>query len=166
MTSKIKSLIPLVFASALFSVSCSEATSDKSKTPAAPEKPHVHSPDEKPHVHAAENKSAAQPTDHAHDHTPKHGGVITEEAHTDFELVAKSDRIQLFISDHGAKVKLDGGTAKLTLLSSAGKQEVDLKQVDEKFEATGTFKVGAGTKAVAVVTLPGKPAISARFTLK
>jgi len=32
-------------------------------------------------------------------------------------------------------------------------------------EATGSFKVGPGTKAMAVVTVAGKPA-TARFTLK
>ena len=33
-------------------------------------------------------------------------------------------------------------------------------------EAKGAFKVPAGTKAVATVTLVGKPAVSGRFELK
>ena len=35
----------------------------------------------------------------------------------------------------------------------------------DKLEATGSFKVGPGTKAVAIVTVAGKPS-TARFTLK
>jgi hypothetical protein len=34
---------------------------------------------------------------------------------------------------------------------------------DNKLEAKGAFKVAPGTKAVAVVTLAGKPAQSVRF---
>ena len=53
----------------------------------------------------------------------------------------------------------------LTLLTGAEKQEVELKPVGNKLEATGTFKVGPGTKAVAVVTVAGKSA-TARFAIK
>ena len=56
-------------------------------------------------------------------------------------------------------------SAKLTLLSGTEKQEVELKPVGDKLEASGSFKVGPGTKAVAVVTVGGKPA-TARFTMK
>ena len=72
---------------------------------------------------------------HAHEHKPLHGGVVVEVKDMDYELVAKATVIQLYLRDHG------------------------------KLEATGSFKVGPGTKAVAVVTVAGKPA-TARFTLK
>jgi hypothetical protein len=45
------------------------------------------------------------------------------------------------------------------------KQEIELKPAGDKLDAAGSFKVGPGTKAVAVVTIAGKPAV-ARFTLK
>lgn len=51
------------------------------------------------------------------------------------------------------------------MLTGAEKQEVELKPAGDKLEATGSFKVGPGTKAVAVMTINGKPA-TARFTLK
>ena len=60
--------------------------------------------------------------------------------------------------------RISGGV-KLTLLSGTDKQEIELKPAGDKLEATGSFKVGPGTKAVAVVTVAGKPA-TARFTLK
>jgi hypothetical protein len=83
----------------------------------------------------------------------------------DFELVAKPTTIHLHLRDHGKKADVSKATAKLTLLSGTEKQEVELKPVGDKLEATGTFNVGPGTKAVAVVTIAGKPAV-ARFTLK
>ena len=45
------------------------------------------------------------------------------------------------------------------------KQEVELKPVGDKLEAKGSFKVPAGTKVVAVVSLAGKSS-TARFVLK
>ena len=83
----------------------------------------------------------------------------------DFELVAKPSAIQLYLRGHGKSPDLSKATAKVTLLTGTEKQEVELKPVGDKLEATGSFKVGPGTKAVAVVTVAGKPA-TARFTLK
>jgi hypothetical protein len=101
----------------------------------------------------------------ADDHSPKHGGVVTEVKDMDYELVAKSSVVQLYLRDHGKKVDIAKATAKVTLLTGAEKQEVELKPAGDKLEATGSFKVGPGTKAVAVVTVAGKPS-TARFTLK
>jgi hypothetical protein len=67
--------------------------------------------------------------------------------------------------DHGKPADVSKASAKLTLLSGKEKQEVELKPVVDKLEASGTFKVGPGTKAVAVVTVAGKPA-TVRFTMK
>jgi hypothetical protein len=100
-----------------------------------------------------------------HDHKPLHGGVVVEVKDMDYELVAKPTVIQLHLRDHGKAADLTKATAKLTLLTGAEKQEVELKPVGDRLEATGNFKVGPGTKAVAVVTVAGKPA-TARFTLK
>jgi hypothetical protein len=100
-----------------------------------------------------------------HDHSPKHGGVVVEVKDMDYELVAKATLIQLYLRDHGKKADIAKASAKLTLLTGTEKQEVELKPAGDKLEATGSFKVGPGTKAVAVVTVAGKPA-TARFTVK
>jgi hypothetical protein len=100
-----------------------------------------------------------------HDHKPLHGGVVVEVKDMDYELVAKPTVIQLHLRDHGKAADLTKATAKLTLLTGAEKQEVELKPAGDKLEATGNFKVGPGTKAVAIVTVAGKPS-TARFTLK
>lgn len=104
--------------------------------------------------------------DHAHEHKPMHGGVVVEVKDMDYELVAKPTVIQLHLRDHGKPTDVAKASAKLTLLSGAEKQEVELKPAGDKLEATGTFKVGPGTKVVALVTIAGKPAGTVRFALK
>ena len=84
----------------------------------------------------------------------------------DYELVAKPAAIQLHLRDHGKPADVSKASAKLTLLTGTEKQEVELKPAGDKLEATGSFKVGPGTKAVAVVTMSGKPAGTVRFTIK
>ena len=99
-------------------------------------------------------------------HDPKHGGVVTETKAFDAELVATATALQLHLRGHDGKpVDISKSSAKLTLLTGSEKQEVELKPAGDKLEATGSFKVAAGTKAVAVVNHAGKPT-TARFTLK
>jgi hypothetical protein len=100
------------------------------------------------------------------DHKPKHGGVVVASKVMDYELVAKPAAIQLYLRDHGKAADVANASAKLTLLSGSEKQEVELKPAGNKLEATGIFKVGPGTKAVAVVTVAGKAIGTARFVLK
>jgi hypothetical protein len=103
---------------------------------------------------------------HGHEHKPLHGGVVVEVKDVDYELVAQPALLQLFLRDHGKQTDVSKTTAKLTLLSGAEKQEVELKPAGGKLEAAGTFKVGPGTKVVAVVTTAGKPVSTVRFALK
>lgn len=109
--------------------------------------------------------AAGEKHDHAHAHKPMHGGVVVEVKDMDYELVAKATTIQLYLRDHGKPADVSKAIAKVTLLTGTEKQEAELKPAGDKLEATGSFKVGPGTKAVAVVTINGKPA-TARFTLK
>lgn len=108
---------------------------------------------------------AAGKHDHAHDHAPRHGGVVVEVKDLDYELVARPTAIQLYLRDHGQGVDLSKASAKVTLLTGTEKQEVALRPAGNRLEASGSFNVGPGTKAVAVVTVAGK-ASTARFTLR
>lgn len=101
-----------------------------------------------------------------HDHSPKFGGVVVETKAGDVEIVAKPDSIQIHITDHGKAMKLDGAKAKVTLLNGTEKSEAELVHAGDKLEAKGAFKVGKGTKGIAVVTLVGKPPVTARFDVK
>jgi hypothetical protein len=102
---------------------------------------------------------------HSHNPQPLHGGVVVEVKDIEYELVAKPDLVQLHLRDHGKAVDVSQASAKVTLLSGADKQEVELKPAGDKLEAKGSFKVAANTKALAAVSLAGKPT-TARFVLK
>jgi uncharacterized Zn-binding protein involved in type VI secretion len=102
----------------------------------------------------------------AEDHAPKHGGIVVETKAGDLELVAKPELIVIHVSDHGKPMKLSSGSGKVTVFNGNDKSEAPLALVGDKLEAKGNFKVGAGTKVLAEVSLNGKPAASARFTLK
>ena len=100
------------------------------------------------------------------DHSAKHAGIVVATKTLDFEIVAKPDLIQIYVDEHGKALKLDGGKARLTLLNGTEKSEVELLPVGDKLEAKGSFKVAKGTKGIALVTLAGKPAATARFEIK
>ena len=111
---------------------------------------------------AAEDKH-----EHAHEHKSLHGGIVVEASHIDFELVAKADVITLHVRDHGKPAPVKGGSGKLTLLSGATKAEATLAPAgDSSLQARGAFTLGAGTKIVATVQLPGRKPINVRFALK
>ncbi len=103
--------------------------------------------------------------DHTHNPKPLHGGVVVEVKDIEYELVAKPDAVQLYLRDHGKAVDVSKASAKLTLLTGADKQEVELKPVGDKLEARGSFKLAANTKVVALVTLADKSS-TVRFVLK
>ena len=98
-------------------------------------------------------------------HKPLHGGVLKTVKDIDYELVASPTALRLYVRDHGKAVDVSKASAKLTLLTGAEKQEVDLRPSGDKLEATGSFKVVSGTKAVAVLSIGGKQS-TARFVLK
>ncbi|WP_425260412.1 hypothetical protein ACPOLB_06100 [Rubrivivax sp. RP6-9] len=110
--------------------------------------------------------AAGDKHDHAHEHKPLHGGVVVEVKDMDYELVAKPTVIRLHLRDHGKKADVSKASAKVTLLTGTEKQEVELKPAGDRLEATGSFKVGPGTKVVALVTIAGKSAGTVRFALK
>ncbi|MBU3747393.1 MAG: hypothetical protein FGM36_08865 [Burkholderiaceae bacterium] len=99
------------------------------------------------------------------DHKPMHGGILTTVKDIDYELVANPTTLRLYVRDHGKAVDVSKASAKLTLLTGAEKQEVDLKPSDDKLQAAGAFKVGPGTKIIAVISVGGRQS-TARFVLK
>jgi len=115
----------------------------------------------KGHDHARPTGTHAGHADKA-----KYGGVVSVVKDVNYELVAKKDTLALHVVDHGKPADLKGASAKVTLLSTAGKTEVDLAPVDDRLEAKGRFELPAGTKALATVTLPGQPPQAVRFVLK
>ena len=99
-------------------------------------------------------------------HEARFGGIHLESKVMDMEVVAKPEVLQIYVSDHGKPLKIEGGKAKITLLNGAEKSEFELAPAGNKFEAKGTFKVVLGTKGIVLVNLVGKPGTTARFTVK
>ena len=99
-------------------------------------------------------------------HEARHGGIYINNKLVDLEVIAKADLIQVYATEHGKPLKLEGAKAKVTLLNGAEKSEVDLPLVGDKFEAKGAFKVAKGTKGIVLVTLAGMPGTTGRFTVK
>ena len=108
----------------------------------------------------------ALPAFAAEDHAPKHGGVVVETKAGDLELVAKPELIVIHVTDHGKPMKLSSASGKVTVFNGNDKTEAPLALIGDKLEAKGSFKLGAGTKVLADLTVNGKPAVAARFTLK
>ncbi len=102
----------------------------------------------------------------AHEHKPLHGGVVVEASDMDFELVAKADRVALYVRDHGKPAALKGASGKLTLLTGSQKHEAALAEAGDRLEAAGPFVLAAGTKVVATVQLAGRKPANVRFVLK
>ncbi|WP_238897730.1 hypothetical protein [Achromobacter xylosoxidans] len=109
---------------------------------------------------------AAGDHDHAHDHTPLHGGVVSEVWDVDYELVVQPTAAQLYLRDHGQEVNVSDAKAKLVLLNGSQKQEVQLSPTADgsRLESSGTFAVDKDTKAVAQVERGGK-LTNVRFVL-
>lgn len=108
---------------------------------------------------------AAGGHEHGHEHKPLHGGIVTEVKDMDFELVAKSDCVELYLRDHGKPVDVSKASAKLTLLSGSQTQEVNLQADGDRLTIKGSFNISSGTKVIAQVNYAGK-VTNARFVLK
>lgn len=104
--------------------------------------------------------------DHGKDHAPAHGGVVALlENHLDLELVARPDRLQLYLRNEGRPFAPDRASARITLLTGSTRQLSELKPAGDRLEASGQYALASGSKAVVQLSLPGKPATTARLVL-
>ena len=98
---------------------------------------------------------------------PKHGGVVAVVKDIDYELVAKSDTVTIYVEDHGKSVDTKAATAKVTMLTAGQKTETTLTPAGgNKLETKGKFDAKDGTKVIAIIKLAGKPTITVRFEIK
>jgi len=98
---------------------------------------------------------------------PRWGGVVSDAGEFQVELVLKGGQAKLYLSRHADQLPAQGASGKLTLLVGADKEELLLKPVsDSALGAETRLKPGKGTKAVAVIQLPGQPAATLRFAVK
>lgn len=104
----------------------------------------------------------------AHGEKAKHGGIVQESSNgVNLELVAKDGKATIYVEDHGKPVATAGASGKLTVLNGKEKSEVPLEPAGENALASkGDVKLVSGTKAIAMITLADKKALSVRFAMK
>lgn len=101
----------------------------------------------------------------AHGAKARHGGVVQSAADLTFELVSKDGKAVIYIDDHGANLSTAGATGTLTVLAAGKKSETKLEPTGANaLSSTMNVKFERGVKAVASITLPGKEAVSVRFS--
>ena len=106
---------------------------------------------------------------HAHDHKPRHGGLIKETGGFVYELKVAPKEITVWVTDESNKpVPTTGSTAKVTLMPDAAlRAEVPLEPAgDNRFRATGEFAIKPGSSALLDVSVGGKSVAKLRYVLK
>lgn len=95
----------------------------------------------------------------------QHGGIVAEAGEAQFEILAKDNKLTVFVTNHGAPVATAGAGGKLTILAGTGKQEVELKpEADNRMVGQGSLPLGA--KLLVMIQLPGKKPLQARAGAK
>ena len=95
-----------------------------------------------------------------------HGGIVQTASDLSFELVPQDSGAALYVLDHGKPADISKMTGKLTVLKGTDKSEAEFKPAGpDKLEATAV-KLTKGAKAVATLSVPGKQAITVRFTVR
>lgn len=103
----------------------------------------------------------------AHGAKPQHGGVVNSVNDITFELVSKDGKAVIYVDDHGKQKATAGATATLTVLAGKAKSQTVLAAAGtNELVSKDDVKLSAGTKAVALITFPDKPAMSVRFALR
>jgi hypothetical protein len=108
-------------------------------------------------------------TAHAHqDHLkPMYGGVTADAEVFQVELVFKGAKATLHVTEHGSPVETANAKGKLTLLSGKNREEAELSP--NGYQSMGAklkARPAPGTKAVAVIDVPGKGVGTVRFLVK
>lgn len=104
---------------------------------------------------------------HGHDHKPKHGGLLAEAVDLDFELVAKTDSLTLYVDDEGKPVATAGAKGAATVYAGSEKIVATFEPAGSNtMVAKGSFKMGVGVRVTVSVALPGKPEAKLNFRLK
>lgn len=94
----------------------------------------------------------------------QHGGLFATASDLEFELVPSADGSTLYLYDHGKALSTAGMSGKLTVLKGSEKSEAQLTPAgDNRLEAKGV-KMAKGAKAVAALVVPGKQAVTVRFS--
>ncbi|WP_040512093.1 hypothetical protein [Limnobacter sp. MED105] len=98
-----------------------------------------------------------------HDLDPRHGGVVVESSHMEFELVLNPQATELYVRDHGKPVDLTQAKGKLVFLVAGQKMERTLAGQGALLSGEGVDLKGSGYTAVATVEFANKKKATVRF---
>ena len=103
----------------------------------------------------------------AHGAKPQFGGVMQSANDISFELVSKDGKAVIYVQDHGVDLATAGASGTLTVLAGGKKSVAALVPSGANMLiSTTALSFEHGAKAVASITLPGKAALSVRFSRK
>jgi hypothetical protein len=103
---------------------------------------------------------------HAEHGQPQHGGIYGEAGTFQAELLIKDREAVLYLSNHGEPLSSQGASGKLTILSSSGKVEIELKPSgDNRLRGQLPARPAAGSKMIATLTLAGMKPAHVRYSL-
>ncbi len=104
---------------------------------------------------------------HAHEATPKHGGIAKTAEDLQFELVVQQQDATLYVEDHDEPVDTAMAKGKLTILNGSKKTEVELHPTGiNQLEVKNVPQLKRGAKIIAHITLANDKAVHVRFSIK
>ncbi|TAK99123.1 MAG: hypothetical protein EPO08_17225 [Rhodospirillaceae bacterium] len=97
----------------------------------------------------------------------EHGGVLQMVGETSFELVVKTDGVELYVEDEGEETPSAGLTAKLTIINGTTATEATLDSTDTNMFVGKGLKIVRGSKVAVLVTNKATMAqTGANFSIK
>lgn len=102
---------------------------------------------------------------HAEHGHPHHGGMVAEAGEAQFEIIARENKLTVFVTNHGAPLATAGASGKLTILAGNSKRELELKP-DGDNRMAGAGSLQATEKLLVTIQLPGKKPLQARAIAK
>ncbi|HEU6454162.1 MAG TPA: hypothetical protein VN201_01725 [Roseateles sp.] len=118
----------------------------------------------------AVSSSAVAPLALAHaDHgKPQYGGIYGEAGTFQLELVAAEHTLTFYATLHGEPIATKGASGKVTILGADGSSsEAQLVAAgDNQLVAKIKQKPAPGSKILAAVSMPGKPAANIRYAIE
>jgi hypothetical protein len=100
------------------------------------------------------------------DERARHGGLVQMAGEVKFELVARGDKAEVYLDDHGQAMPTAKLSGKLTVMSGGNKSEAKLEpEGNDKLVAKGV-KLAKGDKVIALVMMEDKSTASARFVIR
>lgn len=101
-----------------------------------------------------------------HSTEPKHGGIVSESNHMEFELVVKPEGTSLYAMDHGQPVDFSKASGKVILLNDGQKKEIVLTGNSTVLQGEGVELKTPAYTALATVEFANKKKTTVRFKTK